>query len=506
MKANVLAALLSALGLLVAIFVGAMVGEGSYAAIIAGVGGLLFFCGFALLGGDASAEAKLLAILIFGYTSFQRGFAEINFGRIVFVGEIGLALLLFFVLARVAFKHANPIPNHAITLPVILLLFLAASRFYLLDFRRFGLVLAARDLATVYYSLYYFIGFTIGQSQTSTELVRKSFYWGMIVYVPMIWILKIGAGFSGFCARSAALLGTRDMASIVPTVAGLFCVLYAFYDKRRLRLLAYAVFPLAHVIITNERSAYLACAVGLVLVTYVSARDGLTFMIRLGGGGILVAAALGFILLFSAYSHQSMLQPIVEKTTTIFDFDAFADSKTAVAGQTETHSTETNRWRTTWWRTIYDDVMATNPAFGLGFGYDLAARFLQEYYSNRYFGSWDTRGPHNILFTYLGRMGLVGAGLFCILVALIFTNLWRIAKAVRRRKQTPKQLEPWLIVFAIVMVAFFSHTLEGPMAAIPFWSFLGIGVAQQLEQEKAASARRAVIRRERHLVPAMAEG
>ena len=40
---------------------------------------------------------------------------------------------------------------------------------------------------------------------------------------------------------------------------------------------------------------------------------------------------------------------------------------------------DNNRFRSVWWRTVVAETLAENPAFGLGFGHDLARNFLREF-------------------------------------------------------------------------------------------------------------------------------
>src|SRR5207302_10155791 len=134
------------------------------------------------------------------------------------------------------------------------------------DFSVYGM-LAARDFATVYYMLFYFIGYTVGSEPVSARLVKKIFRYGVVLYIIMIWILRIIAK-GGVLYDIRIYLGTRDMAVIVPAVGCLLCVLYSTYPKRRLWLLGIAIIPLVLLLVNPERSSYLAFTVGLLILTY----------------------------------------------------------------------------------------------------------------------------------------------------------------------------------------------------------------------------------------------
>lgn len=485
-SARLLVIIFAAIGLVVALLAGIIVGQGSYFPVALILGSLIFGCFFALFGRHATTEGKILALLIFGYTVAQRLFAEINLGRFVFIGEIGLAILICLVIARIAFHRVNPFPPDALTLPIVLILFIAICRFLLVDRKEYGMM-AARDFATVYYAAFYFIGYVVGANENSSSLVRGAFRWGMIVYVPLLLLLKLIGHFSQSAEWFAAVLGTRDMASIVPVAATLLCITASAFPKRRFWPLIIAVVPLILVMLHNERSSYLALLVGLVLTLYVISRNNFDFLGRLVASALILALAVGVMFIYSLYSHEHVLDPVLEKTASIVDIQAIRERDSAVAGSTSTGSEETNRWRTTWWQIVFDETMSKGPVFGLGFGYDLARTFTMEYYGQGP-AEVTARNPHNIFFTFLGRLGLTGAILFLWFTFLVVRNVLRTARAVRRRKLPMQVLELWLVAFVILIVAYFSHTLEGPMAAIPFWSFLGLAMA---EKQRAFATRQA---------------
>lgn len=482
MNVKITVAIAAFVGLIVAVFLGSIIGNSSYLPILIGLGIVFFWGFFAFYGPGATPESKLLAALIFGYTTFQRMFADIHFRQSIYIGEIALAALLLLTMARVATRKGTVVPPLSLTVPIVALLVFGTLRFLLVDVGEYGIV-AARDFATVYYMLFYFIGYTIGSDPVSARLVKKTFRYAVVLYIILIWVLRaIAKGGALFEARM--MLGTRDMAVIVPAVGCLFCLLYSTYPKRRLWLLAVGLVPLVLLLVNFERSSYLAFAFGLLILTYTTATNMTVFAAKLFVGMLLIAISIIALSLYSQMSHNYVLEPIVEKVTHIFDIDAVRTRHISVAGSTDTSAEESNRWRTAWWHIVYRDTMAKSPIFGLGFGYDLTARFIREYYADRG-GEEMARNPHNILFTFLGRMGILGALLFAFFLLLFFRMVFSVAHTVRRRKRPLGDLELWVTCTVIVIVALFSHTLEGPMASIPFWSLLGIAVAEEIRFRKA---------------------
>ena len=238
--------------LLLAVVLGAVVGEGRVVVIVGLLAAGAGMMAFVLVAPGALPEAKVMAVLIFGYVSFQRVFAELNIGRTLFVGELGLAAALAFLGARIAFRKANPIPRDVVMIPLVLLFAFAAVRVGLVDWKRYGL-LAARDFATVYYSLFVLIGYSIAQDPKSLMLLRRALNCGILVYVPLIFALKAISPQRGVTSLLGGVLSGRDMAHIVPSAACLLCVLYSRPPKRRPLLLLLGLIPLSLVLSGSSR-------------------------------------------------------------------------------------------------------------------------------------------------------------------------------------------------------------------------------------------------------------
>src|SRR5262249_43296847 len=87
---------------------------------------------------------------------------------------------------------------------------------------------------------------------------------------------------------------------------------------------------------------------------------------------------------------------------------------------------------------------------------------------------FDTRSPHSIILTIYGRMGIIGILLFALVVFYILRSSLRCAAAIRRGKAPALDIALWCGLVAILITSCFGVMLEGPMAAIVFWSLLGM--------------------------------
>jgi O-antigen ligase len=155
-------------------------------------------------------------------------------------------------------------------------------------------------------------------------------------------------------------------------------------------------------------------------------------------------------------------------------------------------SADNNRFRVVWWQSVYKETMDKAPWFGLGFGYDLAAGFLREYYLNQH-ADFSVRSPHSIWLTMLGRMGIIGLVAFAVFAVLLFREAYLAARRVARGAAKPSTLANWCAAVILLGSASFGVVLEGPMGGILFWTFLGLAVSDaQMSATARVQARRAL--------------
>jgi O-antigen ligase len=137
---------------------------------------------------------------------------------------------------------------------------------------------------------------------------------------------------------------------------------------------------------------------------------------------------------------------------------------------------DNNRFRLAWWRSVAKEVRDGGPVLGLGFGHDLAERFVRSYELD--LGEdFSARSPHNIGFSVLGRMGLVGLALLLWIVGAMVAATWRLARRARSDGAALAPLGWWSVVWVMFTSGCFGVVLEGPMGAVIFWTSLGMANA-----------------------------
>jgi O-antigen ligase len=140
------------------------------------------------------------------------------------------------------------------------------------------------------------------------------------------------------------------------------------------------------------------------------------------------------------------------------------------SGEETSDKGDNNAFRITWWRIIVDETLSTNPAFGLGWGYDLAEPFIRVY-EPEVTEEFAVRSPHNVVLTVFARTGIVGVIPFLAIIAAVGCRGW---KSIRANMEGAGL---WCSAFAVLISSFFGVVLEGPMGAVIFWTVLGMANA-----------------------------
>jgi hypothetical protein len=126
-------------------------------------------------------------------------------------------------------------------------------------------------------------------------------------------------------------------------------------------------------------------------------------------------------------------------------------------------------WRLLWWARIIDyTFFGEYFLWGRGLGMSLASTDDISYDSTES----NLRSPHNFHLTILARFGVP---VFLLWVYWMYLHLG----GIRRKKLDPGILVLLTITLSFLINASFDVFLEGPMAAMPFWTFVGLAYAEE---------------------------
>ena len=101
----------------------------------------------------------------------------------------------------------------------------------------------------------------------------------------------------------------------------------------------------------------------------------------------------------------------------------------------------------------------------------------------------DTRSPHSIVVTVIGRMGLFGFILFSLIIGEMFRNTRRVMLKAHRNGIATDALCYWCMVWVLFATSCFGVVIEGPMGAILFWTLLGCAQNIEGKEERENSER-----------------
>lgn len=450
-------------GTLIALFAGVGIANENY--LLTVLFGAAVLWGLAEWVGGPYPDAWLLGCALFGYIAGNRGFAQLQLasGLPLFPAEAVLLVAVPAVLVRLAQKRASAFRRDPLNYAVLLWAVLGAARLPI-DFSRYGF-LAARDFAMVYYTAFFFLGQAYAQHAPSVRVLR----WALTAACLVLPFLATAFRYlPDFFLNTLTLRGVPVIFFKDDLLATLFAAAFFWvwtrweFNHRRRWLLPVAACLLMVGTTTSPRAAMVA--VFGVTAMWLAARRWQLAATQAIIVGIAAIAALFVFTLTNRDLRDNPAYATYENIVSIFDYEA----KGRYANRESGDPGDNNRFRLVWWRAVAEETLADGPVFGLGFGHDLAARFLASY---GLLGAEDfsARSPHSILLSVFGRMGAAGLVGWVAIAAAAAGMTRRIF-----RHGTPDSRGFASVVWVIWFSACFGVVLEGPMGAVVFWTALGL--------------------------------
>ncbi len=410
-------------------------------------------------------EAWLLAGVIAGYILGNRGFAQMSLARglPLLPAETVLLITVPSLAARMAFGKVHAFYRDGLNFALLAWMVIGAARLPV-DVQRHGLF-AVRDFAMVYYGLFFFIAQACSGHAASVRLLT-SVLTGTFVALPCIAAIEELSPtffFTHFTFRGIPFVFHKSDL-LAAYLAGGFFWLWTRWEQSRHRLWLVPAAVNLLMLGTTASSRAAMAALGLVTLMWLFARRWKVAAAQ----ALIVGAAAAAVFFVVSFTNQDIRRTAIysayEHAVSIVDFQGTGTYENAESGDPG----QNNRFRITWWKTVIEDTAAQNPLFGLGFGYDLAARFLVEY-ELLAAEDFTTRSPHSMLVSAYGRMGLVGL-LAWLAVAW---NMWSLTRRCFRVGDFDAL---GLVSFAWVLwfSACVGVVLEGPMGGVVFWVVLGL--------------------------------
>lgn len=228
------------------------------------------------------------------------------------------------------------------------------------------------------------------------------------------------------------------------------------YSLRYQFLNAMVVIYLFFLIATFNRGGMLAFLVGLFLFLFYSRNNATMLNIK----SYIKIVFLLLCLSFPLYLLTDIKDPVQGRDTGVAQLQKnitsifIKEEKTPLSGNII--------WRLAWWTKIVDYTIA-GPYFltGKGIGINLATADGIKMQDN------SLRSPHNFHMNVLARFGVPITVAWLSFLVLVIRGI--------RKLDAPVEHILYVAVFVSFMVnASFDVALEGPMAAFPCWTFLGM--------------------------------
>ena len=388
--------------------------------------------------------------------------------------------------SRLALKRERLIRKTPLTWAIIVFLFLGGIRLYCDIFLHLSpatQVVTIRDSAVVYYALFFFIAYKVGLDPVGRRLLERCVLVACIVLLP-IFIIQFFAApdfFNRITVRGYPLIVQKgDLAGTYLAFASFYFFLRPATGARLLAFRFLSVLFFVGMLILMSRAAIFGCICAALLLLLARRPQFVFYQATIGFFALILVALLQF---GQTKGEANMLTRLADRVESMTDISGSHSYRGGVGD----YSAGNNQFRTVWWTSVFDETIRKGPLFGLGFGYDLAAGFIKDYYGNLAL-SFDTRSPHSVWVTVFGRMGLLGLLSFTFVVFCILREAIAAARRVRRGQAPASSLGFWTGVIIILGSASFGVVLEGPMGGVLFWTFLGLACSQSTpEKEKDAS-------------------
>lgn len=411
-------------------------------------------------------DALVMATLLVGYVIGNRGFAQLMPapGAPLLPAEIGLIITGGLLIWKSTVSKRLPISRDALNYAVLLWLIVGTLR-VLPDLPAFRLM-AVRDYAMVYYAVFFFIAQRMAEEARSRRLLLTTL---IVISVAQPLVVVLVDLFPDFFNQVLVLRGNplilmKGDLALTFTASGAMLLVCACSHSQRALAWPFASLAILNVLAAENRASILAAVIALGALALSPLRRFVWLQVAVGALALLIVT--GLALIGDHPASQRRLGSFTERMASIADVSNAGQA----ASEEGDIKRDNNRFRRVWWQSVVEETLAENPAFGLGFGYDLARGFLRAY-NPEMADDFTARSPHNFAVTVFGRTGIVGLLSLCAIISLVCARMWQTLRAAGK-EGTRGGL--WLAVFLILVSSCFGVVLEGPMGAVVFWSLMGL--------------------------------
>jgi len=468
--------IVTAVAVIAGLWMGVAIAQGDSLPVLAAVTLLVFIVTRWL---KFPLSTLLLGLVIVGYILGNRGFAQLSVTKLlpILPAEAVLAVAGALLCVQCLFRHDLPFRREPLNLALLLWMVVGAARI-VFDLRVHGFM-ALRDFAMVYYAAFFYLGQEAGRDPAGRVFLRRALLGSCALLLPASELFNQYPDFflTTLTVRGVPLIFFKgDLVGTFLAVGSVWFFLRYEAGRSRWNIAASLVFGAA-VLATQNRASML----GLIVATawLAAGRRWRFAAYQAAGGAIAVALILLGATLLNVSWEKTPVFGLYERAISLVD----TGGTRVYRSDDSLNKGDNNTFRRVWWGAVIDEVMEGNPYVGLGFGADLAERFVREYYADST-EEFTARSPHNFLLTTFARMGVAGLVTFLLVLAIVARRTWQAIHA------GPVEATLWCAVWVMFVSACLGVVLEGPMGAVVFWTMLGLANAEFLEEREIGTSDR----------------
>lgn len=363
------------------------------------------------------------------------------------------------------------------------------------DFLAHG-IWALRDATGLIESLFLWIGFLVAANTKRLDDLFTWFKGVMIASVLVGMTYPIRTAIQMASPKIVSLVGIRTPLFFTYQLNHVFTILSALAlvlsGRKRVATLSILVAGVLLVYIAatfQARTIYLQIVSLFLLLFALRRKEAIRttglLALSLAGGIITLAFALAFGLEIPGRLGQSAsIEFFVDHFAAIWGGGSENAAVRGAAGGVSQ--------RIYWWAAIWDNLTATTGHlfFGLGYGISLVALAHDETMTVA------IREPHNSLVSSVGRLGIVGFGLYIWVHCSLFLRMFATYKLYDRPEETHER--KWIaIMIGFCMLTWVNalgeDAFEKPFFAVPYYFLAGVVLNMYARRMGAAAKAVAVV-------------
>ena len=405
---------------------------------------------------------------------FTKGFSYIGIhvkDLSIFIGEIVIfvSLIIHSFIREISYLAKNR------TFKWLAAWFFLGCLLCLVNITRYPIVGIAKDFATVYYSIFLIFGYAFFDNLNRMNAFLRML--GHLFIIHALWgmcfpfrekIMELSPKLLGFMP----IFSFRNDADSVVFIGGILYFLLLSKQLHWSKFLSSAavIMQVVLLLVFKMSAGYLACIIALTYLLTVKKEKILLKITAV----IMATIIIGFVATAGYYA----ISDLSKKGPADFIFEEF---------DTMVHYSKagTNMFRILWWKDIVGQVICDpiGSIIGKGFGPSLVmgdyskSGIIER--SGEEIGGL-SKSPHSIEMTVLARMGILGLLLWVAFNSCFYIYMFKgIDIAVQRNSYNMQNILIWIAAFllAVTVSASFSVLLESPFTAIPYFFFMGLGIA-----------------------------